>query len=66
MKAGTKIRFMTLVGPTFEPDWSETGRICRMSKYDPLHDKGWHIVRFDRDGAQLCVHESRLMPVNAQ
>jgi hypothetical protein len=24
----------------------------------PLPGPGWHIVKFDRDGGELCMHES--------
>ena len=62
-KRNQPVRFLSFVGSTFERDWSQTAKIVRHEK-DYL-DNGWYIVRFDADGARLCVHASRLMSANA-
>lgn len=67
LKSGTKVRICAYAGSTFEPVWSETGRVCkpRMSQL-PLPSPDWHIIRFDADGGKLCVHRERLMVCNDQ
>lgn len=65
---GTKVRILSFVGPTFERDWSETGRILRWTaKMGPRSSlpKGYHPVKFDVDGATLMVHADRLMAANS-
>jgi len=66
MKPGTRVRILTLLGATFERDWSETGRVCRVMSYmKPLPD-GYQPVRYDSDRAVLLIHRSNLMPSNAK
>jgi hypothetical protein len=64
----TRVRIETLVGPTFEPDWSETGRTrkSRKTKGESVPAPDWSLVRFDSSGASLCIHNSRLMVCNEQ
>lgn len=65
MTPGTRVRINTLTGPRFESDWSETGRVRKPRAEElPLPGPNWNIVRFDRDGAVLCVHDSMLMACN--
>jgi hypothetical protein len=57
MKPGTKIR------TTYEH--SETGIICRPRAENlPLPSPDWFIIKFDRDGAKLCVHRSMFVVDN--
>lgn len=66
----TKVRILAFVGPTFERDWSETGRIVKhdASWRGREHEipEGYHTVRYDRDGAVLMIHRQRLMVANDQ
>jgi hypothetical protein len=68
MKVGDKVRIQTLVGPRFEPHWSETGRIARNHPSWKGREvpKGYHTVRYDSDGGRLMIHESQLMLSNDQ
>ena len=59
-----RVRSLRLIGPTFEPDWSELVTIERPTREClPLPGPDWYIVRFS-DGGRLCAHASRLMPTN--
>jgi hypothetical protein len=40
---------------------SATGVIVRPSKSAlPLPGDGWHVVRFDDTGGEMCIHESMM------
>lgn len=59
MKHGTKVRILH--------QHSETGiivRSCRGEDWFPSAD--WFLVRFDRDGACLCIHRSMLALSNGE
>lgn len=60
-KRNQPVRTLSFTGATFDHDWSQTARIVRQD--GPASD--WWIVKFDSDGAKLCVHASRIMPSNA-
>lgn len=62
-KRNQRVRTLSFVGPAFERDWSQTAKIVRHEA--GFADGNWYVVRFDADGAALCVHASRLMPTNA-
>lgn len=68
--AGTKVRIVTLVGATFERDWSETGTVLRWNTRvsGPRENlpAGYHTVRYDSDGATLLIHRNQLMVRNDQ
>lgn len=63
----TRVRILSLVGATFERDWSETGitRKPIASKGQGVPSPDWCIVQFDSGGC-LCVHRDRLMICNDQ
>jgi len=66
MKPGTKVRILTLVGQTFERDWSETGKVTRWTAAMGPRDRlpaGYHPVRYDGAGIMM-IHESNLMVAN--
>jgi hypothetical protein len=64
----TRVRIESLVGPTFEPDWSETGRTRKpiKSKGEDVPGPDWSLVRFDSTSGSLCIHNNRLMVCNEQ
>jgi hypothetical protein len=62
-KRNQPVRTLSFTGHTFDHDWSQTARIVRHEA--GFMDGGWYVVKFDSDGAKLCVHASRLMPSNA-
>ena len=66
MKPGTRVRILMLVGPKFERDWSQTGRVCRVMSYMKPLPEGYQPVRYDSDGAVLLIHSSNLMTCNAE
>ena len=41
---------------------TETGRIVKVAKWDRPMPQEWWIVRFDFDGAKLCVAATSLQP----
>lgn len=52
MKIGTKVRTLY--------QHSETGMIVKPRKGEGTPSSDWYIVKFDRDGAKLCIHRSML------
>lgn len=69
LATGTRVRIQTLIGPRFESDWSETGRVARWHKSYGTKDRlpeGYQPVRYDSDGAILMLHRSHLMVCNDQ
>lgn len=64
----TRVHLLSFVGPTFETSWQEKGTICKPRKgwQQPVANDEWYIVKFDLDGAKLCVHRSRIMVANDQ
>ena len=50
----TPVRVLSYVGTA--DDWSQTACIIRQDGPTPE----WYVVKFDSDGAKLCVHASRL------
>lgn len=62
LKAGTRIELDT-IGQWF-PSTPERATVCRWNRrINGERMDGWHLVRFDSDRAQLCVHESRFQVV---
>ena len=66
MKPGTRVRILTLLGTTFERDWSETGRVCCVMSYMKPLPAGYQPVRYDSDAAVLLIHSSNLMVCNVE
>jgi hypothetical protein len=62
----TRVRILSFVGPHFEPCWKEAGTVLKPTIRTKPPTSEWSIVRFDSDGATLCVHRSRLMVANDQ
>ena len=64
MTRNQPVRVLSFVGPAFQRDWSQTAKIVR--RESDFLDGNWYIVRFDTDGARLCVHAERLMAQNVE
>lgn len=49
----------------FPAVFGESGKIVKpRAESLPLPGPGWYIIKFDRDGAKLCVHESRFRVID--
>ena len=59
IKCGARIQTISRGGGP-----SETGTICRWLRHiSGERMPGWHVVRFDCDGARVCMHESNFKVV---
>lgn len=60
LKAGTKIQilgFPSMGGyPAVAP---ESATVLRPTKENLPLPNGYHVVKFDRDGTKICIHQSK-------
>lgn len=63
LKPRQRVAIKRLIGPNFEPDWSETATVIKGGANCVSETSGfWWPVRFD-SGGELRVHEACLRPL---